>query len=347
MKQLGSYPSKDSWVDSQQMAVFTSVSDDDAKCLLASYQVGDFVALKGISAGIENTNYFLNTSQGDYVLTLFEVLTHQQLPFYVELMHWLAQKGLPTPLPQTRLDQTRISTLHQKPTIIVSKLPGQWVSDPSLVHCELAAQTMARLHLAAQDFPIKQPNLRGIDWWQNTATLVTEFLSDQQRDLLMTVLNQQVALKNTGRLDKLPSGPAHCDYFRDNVLFAGTLDQPVMGGVIDFYFAGCDLWLFDIAVAVNDWCIDRSSGQLLADKTLAWLRSYHAIRPLTHEELELWPQMLQAAALRFWISRLFDFYRPRPAETLKPHDPTHFERILRMRINERPPTIWQEEQCKP
>lgn len=325
------------------MAVFTSVSDDDAKRLLANYQVGDFVALNGISAGIENTNYFLSTTQGEYVLTLFEVLTHQQLPFYVELMHWLAQKGLPTPQPQTRLDQTRISALHEKPSIIVTKLPGQWVSDPSLAHCELAAQTMARLHLAAQDFPIKQPNLRGLDWLQKTAPLVTEFISSQQSDLLITALDQQVALRGSGRLENLPKGPAHCDYFRDNVLFAGTPDKPVMGGVIDFYFAGCDYWLFDIAVAVNDWCIDRSTGQLLTDKTLAWLRSYHDIRPLTQEELELWPQMLQAAALRFWISRLFDFYRPRPAETLKPHDPTHFERILRTRFSETPPTIWQEQ----
>ncbi len=324
------------------MAVFTSVSDDDAKRLLANYQVGDFVALNGITAGIENTNYFLNTTKGEYVLTLFEVLTHQQLPFYVELMYWLAQKRQPTPLPQTRLDHTRISTVHEKPSIIVTKLPGQWVSNPSLAHCELAAQAMAHLHLAAQDFPIMQPNLRGLDWWQKTTPLVTEFLSSQQSDLLMTVLNQQDALQNSGRLDELPSGPAHCDYFRDNVLFAGSLEKPVMGGVIDFYFAGCERWLFDIAVAVNDWCIDRSTGRLLIDKTLAWLRSYHAIRPLTQEELELWPQMLQAAALRFWISRLFDFYRPRPAETLKPHDPTHFERILRMRISESPPTILQE-----
>lgn len=325
------------------MAVFTSVSDDDAKRLLANYQVGDLVALNGIPAGIENTNYFLSTTQGEYVLTLFEVLTHQQLPFYVELMHWLAQKGLPTPLPQTRLDQTRISALHEKPSIIVTKLPGQWVSDPSPAHCELAAQTMARLHLAAQDFPIKQPNLRGLDWLQKTAPLVTEFISSQQSDLLITALDQQVTLRGSGRLENLPKGPAHCDYFRDNVLFAGTPDNPVMGGVIDFYFAGCDYWLFDIAVAVNDWCIDRSTGQLLTDKTLAWLRSYHDIRPLTQGELELWPQMLQAAALRFWISRLFDFYRPRPAETLKPHDPTHFERILRTRFSETPPTIWQEQ----
>jgi len=332
-------PPRDSWIDPRQMAVFTSVSDDDAKRLLVDYQVGEFVALAGISAGIENTNYFLTTTKGEYVLTLFEVLTAQQLPFYVELMHWLAHKNLPTPLPQTRRDGTRISLLHDKPTIIVSRLAGQWVKEPSTLHCELAAQTMAHMHLAGQDFPIRQPNLRGVDWWQQTAPQVTEYLSAEQNDLLSKVLSEQVALTQSGRLDSLPSGPAHCDYFRDNVLFAGTLDKPVMGGVIDFYFAGCDHWLFDIAVAVNDWCIDRATGRLVTDKTLAWLRSYHAIRPLTAQELALWPNMLQAAALRFWISRLFDYYRPRPAETLKPHDPTHFERILRMRMSDRPPTI--------
>lgn len=335
-------PSRESWVDLRQMAVFTSVSDTDAKRLLADYQVGELVSLAGISAGIENTNYFLTTTEGEYVLTLFEVLTHQQLPFYVELMHWLAQKDLPTPLPQTRRDGTRISTLHAKPTIIVSKLPGQWVREPTIVHCELAAQTMARAHLAGRDYPIRQPNLRGLNWWVATAPLVMPYLSADQSKLVTHALSEQVALEQTGRLRCLPNGPAHCDYFRDNVLFAGTLDRPVMGGVIDFYFAGCDDWLFDLAVAVNDWCIERETGRLVTSKALAWLRAYDAIRPITPEEWAIWPEMLRAAALRFWISRLFDFYQPRPAETLTPHDPTHFERILRLRISERPPSIEQE-----
>lgn len=321
------------------MAVFTPVSDDDARQLLNHYDIGQLVALKGISAGIENTNYFLSTAQGEYVLTVFEVLTFEQLPFYVELMHWLANRSVPVPMPQTRSDGSRISALYGKPSIIVTKLPGVWVSAPTQHHCELAASTMARAHLAAQGFTIEQPNLRGLTWWQHTAPLLTEFLTSEQQALLHQALDEQIRLAESGALDALPKGPAHCDYFRDNVLFAGSQTKPLMGGVIDFYFAGCDHWLFDLAVAVNDWCIDRSSGDLNPELVNAWLAAYQSVRGLSEPERALWPAMLRAAALRFWISRLYDYHRPRPAETLTPHDPTHFERILRSRTTKAPPSI--------
>jgi len=321
------------------MAVFTSVSNTEAQSLLAQYRVGDCIGLTGIPAGIENTNYFLNTTEGQFVLTVFEVLNHEQLPFYVELMHWLAERKLPVPLPETRHDGKRISTIHGKPAIIVSRLPGKWVSDPTTAHCKLAAQTMARSHLAGKDFNLRQPNLRGLDWWQKTAPEVTPFLSAGQEALLKTSLDRQIQLKKSTSLTRLAQGPAHCDYFRDNVLFTGSDISPAMGGVIDFYFAGCDYWLFDIAVAVNDWCIDRNTGELVHEKVNAWLEAYAAIRPFTDVEREHWNDMLQAAALRFWISRLYDFFRPRPAKTLKPHDPTHFERILSLRMTEQPPPL--------
>ena len=321
------------------MAVFTPLSDDDARQLLNHYAIGTLVSLKGISAGIENTNYFLSTSQGEYVLTVFEVLTFQQLPFYVELMHWLANRSVPVPMPQTRADGSRISTLYGKPAIIVSRLPGNWVSKPTRRHCELAGATMARAHLAAQDFDIKQPNLRGLSWWQRTAPLLTAFLTADQNNLLQETLAEQIRLAESGALDTLPKGPAHCDYFRDNVLFAGSDNEPLMGGVIDFYFAGCDHWVFDLAVAVNDWCIDRASGSLDFELVDAWLVAYQSVRALSEAERTLWPAMLRAAALRFWISRLYDFHRPRPAQTLTPHDPTHFERILRSRTTLEPPSI--------
>lgn len=321
------------------MAVFTPVSDDDARQLLNHYAIGDLVSLKGISAGIENTNYFLSTTRGDYVLTVFEVLTFEQLPFYVELMHWLANRSVPVPMPQTRSDGNRMSSLHGKPAIIVTKLPGAWVSAPSKHHCELAAATMARAHLAAQNFRIVQPNLRGLSWWKETAPRVSSFLTPEQSTLLNLTLQEQINLAESGELTSLPKGPAHCDYFRDNVLFAGTASQPVMGGVIDFYFAGCDHWVFDLAVAVNDWCIDRTSGALNPELVDAWLRAYQSVRALSEAEKLVWPAMLRAAALRFWISRLYDYHCPRPAQTLTPHDPTHFERILRSRTTTEPPSI--------
>ena len=315
------------------MAVFTTVSDDQARSLLTQYSLGELVSLRGIAAGIENTNYFLTTTDGEYVLTIFEVLTFEQLPFYIELMHHLAGRGVPVPQPQTRRDGSRISRFLDKPSSIVSRLPGGYEPSPNALHCALAGETLARAHLAGKDFPIWQPNLRGLDWWLETAPTVKPFLNKTQATLLQTTLDEQVSVSRRHDWKSLPTGPSHCDLFRDNVLFAGTHDQPHMGGIIDFYFAGCDAWLFDVAVSINDWCVERSTGQFIPQLVDAWLTSYNSVRPFTEAERTCWPTMLRGAALRFWISRLYDFYLPRPAQTLKPHDPTHFERVLTLRTN--------------
>ena len=313
------------------MAVFTPVSDDDARALLAHYDLGTLVSLRGITAGIENTNYFLVTTRGEYVLTLFEVLTQAQLPFYIELLHHLAARGVPVPQPQTLHDGSRLTTLHGKPCAIVTRLPGGYEPAPGPTHCRLAGATLARAHLAARDFPLRQPNLRGLSWWTETAPKVMPFLDAAQAGLLQRELAEQQRLAATPTWQALPSGPAHCDLFRDNVLFAGTFEDPLMGGIIDFYFAGCDSWLFDVAVSVNDWCIERDTGVFVPELLQAWLEAYAAQRPFTAEERQAWPHMLRAAALRFWLSRLYDYYLPRPAQTLKPHDPRHFERVLQAR----------------
>lgn len=313
------------------MAVFTPVSDDDARELLQHYTLGELVSLRGITAGIENTNYFLNTTRGEYVLTIFEVLTFEQLPFYIDLMTYLAERGVPVPHPQPMRDGRRLTQLHGKPSTIVTRLNGGYEPDPSAAHCALAGETLARMHLAAADFPIKQPNLRGLPWWQETAPHVLPFLSDTQAQMLRNTLTEQVRFAESATYRALPSGPAHCDLFRDNVLFDGTYESPRMGGIIDFYFAGCDTWLFDVAVCANDWCIERETGIFIPERLQALLDAYAAVRPFTEQEKEAWPMLLQAGALRFWISRLYDYYLPRPAQTLKPHDPRHFERILTLR----------------
>ncbi|CAM4188694.1 homoserine kinase [Kerstersia similis] len=313
------------------MAVFTPVSDQQARELLERYELGELVSMRGITAGIENSNFFLSTTRGEFVLTLFEVLTREQLPFYIELMHHLAQRGIPVPEPQTLKTGERIYTLNGKPCAIVSLLPGGYEPAPSAAHGALTGSTLARAHLAAQDFPLQQPNLRGLSWWRQTAPTVRPFLDAAQAALLDRTLAEQETLAASPAYAQLPSGPAHCDLFRDNVLFAGTYEAPVMGGIIDFYFAGCDTWLFDVAVSVNDWCIDRASGKLDLELAAAWLQAYASVRPFTEEERALWPAMLRGAALRFWLSRLYDFFLPRPAQTLKPHDPTHFERVLLQR----------------
>jgi len=310
------------------MAVFTPVSDHDVRDLLTRYSLGRLVSLRGITAGIENTNFFLTTDRGEYVLTLFEVLRHDQLPFYIELMHHLAQRGIPVPEPQTCIDGRRLTTLHDKPCAIVTRLTGGYEPAPGPAHCGLAGETLARAHLAGHDFPIRQPNLRGLDWWQATVPKVLPYLSPAQADLIQLTLEEQARFARSDLYHALPSGPSHCDLFRDNVLFDGTFDMPKMGGFIDFYFAGWDKWLFDVAVSVNDWCIEQNTGAFLHDRLHAWLAAYSAARPFSAEEKEAWPVMLRGAALRFWLSRLYDFHLPRQAQTLKPHDPRHFERIL-------------------
>lgn len=321
------------------MAVFTTVTDDDARALLTQFELGELVSLRGITAGIENTNYFLTTTAGEYVLTVFEVLTREQLPFYIELMHGLAVRKVPVPQPQTRRDGSRLAEMHGKPCAIVTRLPGGYEPAPGPRHCELTGRTLAQAHLAARDLPLRQPNLRGLPWWRETAPKVKPFLDSAQAALLDRTLEEQIDCAQSGVWAALPSGPAHCDLFRDNVLFAGTFDAPRMGGFIDFYFAGCDTWLFDVAVSINDWCIVRETGDIVPELAQAWLAAYASERPFTDEERQAWPAMLRGASLRFWLSRLYDFHLPRPAQTLKPHDPRHFERVLLSRHRNAPPPL--------
>lgn len=314
------------------MAVFTSISEADAQALLKQYDIGHFISLQGIAAGIENTNYFLDTTQGQYVLTVFEVLKIHELPFYIELMHHLASKGVPVPQPQTQQSGQRIAQIHGKPAAIVSKLRGGWVAQPTSAHCKLAAQALANCHLAGLDAPLKQANLRGWSWRQATVPQVLPFLDEPQKKLILSAAQEDLSMSQSEAWSKLPSGPAHCDLFRDNVLFESTGNQLKMGGIIDFYFAGVDTWLFDVAVAVNDWCIHRETGVFDEPLLNAWVKAYATVRPFSQLEIDMWPKMLRIAALRFWISRLYDFHMPRAAESLKPHDPKHFERVLRRRF---------------
>lgn len=309
------------------MAVFTRVTLDDARALLAQYDVGHLQELAGIASGIENTNYFVFTSKGDYVLTLFEKLTLEQLPFYIGLMAHLAERGVAVPMPQRQNNGQLIGVLHGKPCVLATRLAGHWAPDPTARHCERVGRELARMHLAGKDFPLRQENLRGLAWWKQTAPQVLPFLPGPSAQLLEDELAAQDSFAQAASYRALPSGPAHCDLFRDNALF----DESMNPGFIDFYFAGCDTWLFDVAVTVNDWCIDRATGALVEPLVHAFVSAYAAERTFTNEERAAWRWMLRAAALRFWLSRLYDFHLPRPAENLTPKDPTHFERILHLR----------------
>lgn len=310
------------------MAVFTEVTPDEAQRLLSELHLGQLSELRGIEGGIENTNYFVTTSAGPWVLTLFERLSFEQLPFYLYLMKHLARHGIPVPDPAAN-DQGEI--LHRvcgKPAAVVSRLRGKSQLAPDVSHCAAVGTMLARMHLAGRDFNRHQPNLRGLPWWNETVPVVLPFLDPSQAALIRSELAFQNHIAASSGYAALPRGPVHADLFRDNVMFDGE----ELTGFFDFYFAGVDTWLFDLAVCLNDWCIDLAQGAHDATRAASMLNAYQAERPLTAAERELLPAMLRAGALRFWISRLWDFYLPREASMLTPHDPTHFERVLRGRI---------------
>ena len=310
------------------MAVFTAVSLDDLTPWIEQFSLGKAIAIKGIASGIENSNFFITTDSGEAVLTIFETLGFEQLPFYLQLMRHLAERGVLVPAPVSNKHGELVVALHGKPAAIVSKLDGSSQMAPQPAHCAAVGAMVAKMHLAARDFPLVQPNLRGLAWWQQTAPRVLPFLDDAKATLLRAEIDFQQAYTAGATYRQLARGPVHADLFRNNVMFDGER----LTGFFDFYFAGCDTWLFDLAVTVNDWCVDQDSGVLDAPRVDALLKAYHAVRPFTQAEQLSWQAMLRAAALRFWLSRLYDLHLPREAEMLTPHDPSYFERILRERI---------------
>ena len=306
------------------MAVFTEVSPSEAAPLLADLNLGSLVSMAGATSGIENTNYFVTTDKGRYVMTLFERLSAEQLPFYLNLMRHLAERGIPVPAPQPDAQGRILFELKGKPAAVVTRLNGRNQMSPQVGDCAQVGTMLARMHLAAQDYPAQQPNLRGLAWWIDTIPVVLPYLTPPQAELITTELHFQQELAASTAYQGLPRGPIHADLFRDNVMFDGEQ----LAGFFDFYFAGCDTFGFDISVCLNDWCIDLATGQLDAARAQAFVAAYDAVRPLTTDELALLPALLRAAALRFWTSRLWDFHLPRDAAMLQPHDPTHFERVL-------------------
>ena len=310
------------------MAVFTKVSPKEARALLTRLQLGELRQLRGIEGGIENTNYFVTTETGEFVLTLFERLTAEQLPFYLHLMRHLAHAGIPVPDPQADKHGEILHSVCGKPAAVVNKLNGRSQLTPQAVHCAAVGQMLAKMHLAGQGFERQQPNLRGLPWWNETAPVVLPHLDAEQAALLQAELAYQNHIAASSAYTALPRGPVHADLFRDNVMFDGD----TLTGFFDFYFAGVDTFLFDLAVCLNDWCIDWDTGAHDAVRFEAMLGAYQAVRALTAAERSLLAAMARAGALRFWISRLWDYYLPREAQVLTPHDPRHFERVLRQRI---------------
>ena len=316
------------------MSVFTPVSEGQIAGWLKGYSIGTLAALEPIASGIENTNYFVTTSQGRYVLTLFERLSAAELPFYLELMAHLARHGIPCPAPIADLGDRYLSSLNGKPATLVTRLPGDSLSNPGAADCAELGALLARMHLAGRSYGGYAENPRGPKWWRSAAAEVRPFL-DSERGAR---LDAELRFQAQHRFPDLPRGAVHADLFRDNALF----ERGRISGVLDFYFAGIDCFAYDLAVCANDWClVDAERDRRLDEpRTLALLGAYHAIRPLAAAERGAWAVMLRAAALRFWLSRLHDLYLPRPGELVKVHDPEHFGQMLVLRAAPGAPAPW-------
>jgi homoserine kinase type II len=319
------------------MSVYTTLNKSDLTEFLNAFDVGVAHDLRGISDGIENTNYFLTTvndsDKNDFVLTIFESLGHQELPFFLDLMAFLAEHRVPCAHPVADRAGHYLQRLKAKPAALVQRLPGRSVSAVSVEHCRQVGRALARLHLAGRDFPQVRKNPRGYAWFEETAHKLQPKLTAEERKMLAGELSLlQYAVK-----EPLPGGIIHADLFRDNVLFA----QDRLAGIIDFYYACTGAWLYDLAITLNDWC-SSEDGSLKADYAKALLQSYHAERTLTVQEKKYWPIVLRAAALRFWLSRLRDLHFPRRGEITHTKNPDEFKRILQhhIRSQELNETAW-------
>ena len=317
------------------MSVYTPVSEAELRDWLRNYSVGQLSSCEPIEAGIENTNYFVTTTQGRYVLTLFERLPAAELPFYINLMAHLARHGIPCPAPIADLSDRYLSSLNGKPAALVTRLPGRSLERPGVAECAELGALLGRMHLAARSYAAYLENPRGPKWWRFAAREVAPFLDSQQRELL----EKELEFQSQNRFPDLPRAPVHADLFRDNALF----EKDRISGVVDFYFAGVDCLLYDVAVCVNDWClVDPQADRRLDEaRTRALLGACHSVRPFSAAERAAWSAMLRAAALRFWLSRLFDFHLPRPGMLVHAHDPEHFRDILELRV-QAAAAIWMD-----
>jgi homoserine kinase type II len=307
------------------MSVFTTVSPEQLRPWLQSYPLGALLELEGIAAGITNTNYFVTTETGRYVLTLFEHNTPEELPYYLNLMAHLAERGIPCPHPVANASGSYLDMLNGKPAALVSCLRGSSVESPDARQCAAMGSTLARMHLAGQSFPFVMENPRGSGWRTETAARIAPMMAPDQREML----EREIDFLCGSSFLELPHGMIHADMFRDNVLF----EAERLTGLIDFYYACNDALAYDLAITVNDWCVD-AGGNLDTVRLLAILRAYHAVRPLTEAEHRAWPGLLRAAAMRFWLSRLHDLHYPQPGKMTYAKDPEHFRRILAARIRD-------------
>ncbi|APV48999.1 homoserine kinase [Betaproteobacteria bacterium GR16-43] len=305
------------------MSVFTPVTEAEASAFLGHYSLGALESLQGIAQGIENTNYFLDTTTGRYVLTLFESVPRESLPFFMGLMDHLATHDVTCPAPM-RLDEGGfVGELNGRAATIVSRLPGSPIHEPTPADCRDVGHVLAALHLAGLEFDGALANEKGQAWRERFAEMAAPKLSRDENALIESE-NRYQAMHDDS---VMPQGIIHGDLFRDNVLW----DSRGNGGVIDFYFACDDVLLFDLAITANDWCVTKDAA-LDLPRAKAFVAGYETLRPLTELERELWPVMLRRAALRTWLGRIGYNHFPRDSHMTIPKDHEFSRRLLEHHI---------------
>jgi homoserine kinase type II len=315
------------------MSVYTPIEAGELEEFLRAYPLGTLLEYRGISAGIENTNYFVTTTAGRFVLTLFESIGFDDLPYYLELMAFLAEHGIPSAHPLADQQGCYVRTFKNKPAALVQRLEGAGVSRPNLRQCQAIGTALGSLHIVGRHFHLRREHTRGPAWRRTVGERLLAHLNPEDAALLRQELDFQAHYSRSG----LPNGVIHADLFRDNALFRG--DE--LMGIIDFYYACHGVLLYDLAVTINDWCT-RADASLDWDKALAILTAYHRQRPLEDVEHTVWPTLLRVAALRFWLSRLHDRFFPRPGELTQSKNPDEFKRVLIQHVAdyENLPKLW-------
>lgn len=313
------------------LAFYTPLTEHDISALIKKYYLGDLESFQGVAGGVENSNYFVNTSQGQYVLTLFEEFEPDEVPYFLNVVEHFKQHGFNVPAALIDQNNERLHNIKNKPAILVKRFSGHEIAQTTVDYCALMGEQLALLHLAGQKFPEKRDSHRGVKWWRATSQLLAEKLSDEDASLL---------LKEVASFDELlrhevslPMGTVHGDLFYNNTLFEGNN----LSAIIDFYNA-CYSWLsYDLAIAINDWCSDSDTGALQQDKYQAFMSAYTIKRPFTTDEKAVWPTMLSVAAMRFWLSRLEAWHGAieDPDRLALQHDPDVFKSILLSRHTEK------------
>ena len=309
------------------MAVYTDVAVEDLDRLLAAYDVGEPKSFKGIAEGVENSNFLLQTTRGDFILTLYEKRVNVgDLPFFLGLLDHLAARGVACPLPVHSRTGARWTELNGRPAALLTYLDGLSLRRPEARHCAAVGTALAELHEAGRDFPLTRRNALSLDGWHGLADAILDHADSVQNGLAELISSTLQRLDNDWPTD-LPEGVIHADLFPDNVLF---LNDGV-SGLIDFYFACNDAYAYDLAIMLNAWCFE-SDGSYNITKGRNLIEAYSARRPLTRREYDALPQLARGAALRFLLTRLFDWLRRDPNALVRPKDPLDYSKRLRFHL---------------